>query len=351
VRANADDAAQAQAARDLGAGGIGLCRTEHMFFGPGKLEPMREMILARTAEERGAALGKLLPLQRGDFADLFRAMAGLPVTIRLLDPPLHEFVPHDEEGIARLAASSGLGVEEVRKRAAALAETNPMLGLRGCRLGITYPEITAMQARAVFEAACDVALEGLEVHPQIMVPLVADVRELQQQRRVIDSVANDVFLDRALRVPYHVGTMIEVPRAALTAAEIAGAAEFFSFGTNDLTQMAFGLSRDDVAPMLGRYLELGLLRADPFATLDREGVGELMRTAAANGRVARPELEIGICGEHGGDPDSIAFCHELGLDYVSCSPTRVPVARLAAAQAALRSEAAGVRPPSDPSDR
>jgi pyruvate,orthophosphate dikinase len=335
VRANADDGAQAAAARALGAEGIGLCRTEHMFFGPGKIEPMREMILARTAKERAAALEKLLPLQRKDFAGIFRAMAGLPVTIRLLDPPLHEFVPNDDAGIARLASSSGLSVEEVRKRAAALAEVNPMLGLRGCRLGITYPEITTMQARAVFEAACDVAGEGVKVHPQIMVPLVGDARELEQQRRLIDAAANAVFTDRVLRIPYHVGTMIEVPRAALTAGEVAASAEFFSFGTNDLTQMTFGLSRDDMAPVLARYLELGILRSDPFATLDREGVGELMRTAAEKGRAARPGLELGICGEHGGDPASVVFCHEIGLDYVSCSPFRVETARLAAAQAAV----------------
>jgi len=335
VRANADDAEQARTARALGAQGIGLCRTEHMFFGPGKIEPMREMILARTPEERIAALEKLLPIQRRDFGGLFREMAGLPVTIRLLDPPLHEFVPRDEEGMGRLAAAAGLPVEEVRRRAAGLSETNPMLGLRGCRLGIMHPEISSMQARALFEAACDVALEGIEVHPQIMVPLVGDAGEFEQQTRLIHAAADAVFLERALRVPYRVGTMIEVPRAAITAGEIAAAAEFFSFGTNDLTQMTYGLSRDDVGPVLRRYLETGVYRRDPFATLDRDGVGELMRMAVQRGRAARSGLEIGLCGEHGGDPDSISFCHELGLDYVSCSPGRVPVARLAAAQAAL----------------
>ena len=336
VRANADDAAQAQRALALGAQGIGLCRTEHMFFGPGKIEPMREMILAHTPAERAAALEKLLPLQRADFAALFRQMAGLPVTIRLLDPPLHEFVPHDEEGIARLSATTGLPASEVRQRADALREVNPMLGLRGCRLGMTHPEITRMQARAIFEAACDVSLEGFEVHPCILVPLVSDARELEQQARLVHAAANAVFLERVLRVPYRVGTMIETPRAALTAGEVALGAEFFSFGTNDLTQMTYGLSRDDVGPVLERYLEQGVFRHDPFATLDREGVGELMRLAVERGRRARPGLEIGLCGEHGGEPRSIAFCHELGLDYVSCSPARVPVARLAAAQAALK---------------
>jgi pyruvate, orthophosphate dikinase len=335
VRANADDAAQARTAQALGAQGIGLCRTEHMFFGPGKIEPMREMILAQTSQERAAALEKLLPIQRRDFAALFREMAGLPVIIRLLDPPLHEFVPHDEAGMAALAAAAGLPLEEVRRRATALSETNPMLGLRGCRLGITHPEITSMQARAVFEAACDVALEGVDVHPEIMVPLVGDARELQQQADLVHAAANAVFLERVLRVRYRVGTMIEVPRAALTAGEVAAAAEFFSFGTNDLTQMTYGLSRDDVGPVIHRYLESGVYQRDPFATLDRKGVGELMRLATQRGRAARLGLEIGVCGEHGGDPESIAFCHELGLNYVSCSPGRIPVARLAAAQAAL----------------
>ncbi|HUJ29004.1 MAG TPA: pyruvate, phosphate dikinase [Myxococcales bacterium] len=336
VRANADEGAQAKIARANGAEGIGLCRTEHMFFGPGKIEPMREMILARTAEERTAALAKLLPIQRRDFAGLFREMAGLPVIIRLLDPPLHEFVPHDAEGIAKLAASTGLPVEEVLRRSAELAETNPMLGLRGCRLGITYPEISTMQSRAIFEAACDVALEGVDVRPEIMIPLVGDARELEQQARLVHAAANAVFVDRVMRVKYHVGTMIEVPRAALTAGEVAQAAEFFSFGTNDLTQMTFGLSRDDVGPVLRRYQEIGIYKSDPFATLDRNGVGELMRIAIERGRAANAKLELGVCGEHGGDPESIALCHELGLDYVSCSPGRVPVARLAAAQAALK---------------
>ena len=335
VYANADDALQARAARSLGAQGIGLCRTEHMFFGPGKIEPMREMILARTEGERAAALAKLLPIQRRDFAALFREMGGLPVTIRLLDPPLHEFLPHDEIGLAQLAAGSGLPLETVRRRAAELAETNPMLGLRGCRLGILHPEITTMQARAIFEAACDVALEEIDVLPNVMVPLAGDVHELQHQTRLVNATANAVFADRVLRVPYRVGTMIEVPRAALTAGDIAGSAEFFSFGTNDLTQMTYGLSRDDVGAVLRRYLEIGVYHRDPFAALDRDGVGELMRIAVERGREARAGLPIGICGEHGGDPDSIAFCRELGLDSVSCSPARVPVARLAAAQAAL----------------
>jgi len=336
VRANADQADQAAVAVAFGAEGIGLCRTEHMFFGPGKIGPMREMILARTVEERRAALAKLLPLQRADFAGLLRAMEGLPVTVRTLDPPLHEFLPPDEAAVAETAAATGHDPAWIRKRRAELHEANPMLGHRGCRLGITYPEVTETQARALFEAACDVLAEGLQVHVQVMVPLVGERRELDDQSNVVRRAAEAVFAERGRRVDFKVGTMIEVPRAALTAGEIAHAAQFFSFGTNDLTQMTLGLSRDDIAPVLGEYVARGIYAADPFTTLDRDGVGALMRMAVAAGRAARHDLEIGVCGEHGGDPESIAFCDELGLDYVSCSPYRVPVARLAAAQATLR---------------
>jgi pyruvate,orthophosphate dikinase len=339
VRANADQPAQAAAALALGAEGIGLCRTEHMFFGPGKIAPMRRMILSSTSEERRAALLELLPLQRADFDGLFSAMGGRPVIIRLLDPPLHEFLPRDEAGVREVAAAMGISVGEVERRSAELAETNPMLGLRGCRLGVTHPEISEMQTRAVFEAACDVAARGGAPRPEIMVPLVGDVRELEHQARIVRETANAVFAERGRRIPYQIGTMIEVPRAAITAGEIAREAEFFSFGTNDLTQTTYGLSRDDVGPVLRAYLEKGIYSSDPFATLDRNGVGELIREAAAKGRAARPGLELGICGEHGGDPASIALCDELGLDYVSCSPSRVPIARLAAARSALERRA------------
>jgi pyruvate, orthophosphate dikinase len=337
VRANADQGDQAALAVALGAEGIGLCRTEHMFFGPGKIGPMREMIVARTLAERQAALGKLLPLQRADFAAIFRAMAGRHTTIRTLDPPLHEFLPHDDAGLAEVARATGRTPDEVRARVEELAEQNPMLGLRGCRLGIAYPEITAMQARAIFEAACDVASDGVEVRPQVMIPLVGTREETEHQAQVIRNQARAVFAERGRSVDYKVGTMIEIPRAALRAGDIAQVAEFFSFGTNDLTQTVFGLSRDDVGPVLQRYAELGIYGRDPFVSIDREGVGELIAVGLQRGRATRPSLEAGICGEHGGDPDSIAFCHEVGLDYVSCSPARLPAARLAAARAALTS--------------
>jgi pyruvate,orthophosphate dikinase len=336
VQANADDGGQAREARRLGAQGIGLCRTEHMFFGPGKIEPMREMILSKTPEERAAALAKVLPLQRKDFVEIFREMEGLPVTIRLLDPPLHEFLPHGE--LDKLAKDLRLSVDEVRRRARDLEEANPMLGLRGCRLGILYPEVTRMQSRAIFEAACEVARQGLKVLPQVMVPLVGEARELEQQTRVVRETASAVFSERGFEVPYKVGTMIEVPRAALTAGRIARTAEFFSFGTNDLTQMTLGLSRDDVGPVLRAYLDAGIYDRDPFVTIDQEGVGELMRLAVERGREARPDLKISVCGEHGGEAASIEFCQRIGLDSVSCSPGRLPVARLAAAQAALRAK-------------
>jgi pyruvate,orthophosphate dikinase len=336
VRANADQPDQARVALAFGAEGIGLCRTEHMFFGEGKIGPMREMIVAETEEERRAALAKLLPLQREDFAGLFHTMGPRPVTIRTLDPPLHEFLPQDDAAIADLARATRKSEAHVRARIAELHEANPMLGHRGCRLGISYPEITEMQARAIFEAACDAAEEGVEVKPQVMIPLVGSKKELQHQEKRVREVARAVFAERGREVKYAVGTMIEVPRGALRAGEIAEAAEFFSFGTNDLTQTTFGISRDDIAPVLETYLARDIYDADPFVTLDREGVGELMRIGVERGRAARPGLEVGICGEHGGDPRSVALCHELGLDYVSCSPFRIPIARLAAAQAAVR---------------
>jgi pyruvate,orthophosphate dikinase len=335
VRANADQPDQAAAAVALGAEGIGLCRTEHMFFGPGRIERFRAMILAETEAERRRALAKLLPLQRGDFDGIFRAMAGRPVTIRTLDPPLHEFLPHTEEEIAAAAKAMGVSAEKLRRRARELREANPMLGNRGCRLGIIMPEITEMQARAIFEAACAVKRSGVEVKPEVMIPLVSDVVELARQRTVVERVAEDVFKETGVRIDYQVGTMIEVPRAALTADKVAREADFFSFGTNDLTQMTFGFSRDDVGAFLPQYLQRGILKRDPFETLDRSGVGSLVKTGVQLGRATKPELKVGICGEHGGDPDSVKFCHGVGLNYVSCSAFRVPVARLAAAQAVL----------------
>jgi pyruvate,orthophosphate dikinase len=340
VRANADQPDQAAVSVAFGAQGIGLCRTEHMFFGEGKIGPMREMIVAENEAERRAALAKLLPLQRADFAGILRAMAPHPVVVRTLDPPLHEFLPHEPEGIKELAAATGRTVQQVRERVNELHEANPMIGHRGCRLGISYPEITEMQARALFEAACDLAKEGVHVHPEVMIPLVGTRKELDHQLAVVRATAAKVFAENGRKVRYDVGTMIEVPRGALRAGDIAQSAEFFSFGTNDLTQMTYGISRDDVGPVLSTYYAKGIYDVDPFVTIDRVGVGQLMEIAVERGRAARPDLEIGICGEHGGDPASVAFCHELGLDYVSCSPYRLPIARLAAAQAALRERAA-----------
>ncbi len=340
VRTNADSPADAQRGREFGAEGIGLCRTEHMFFEPDRILAVRRMILAGSAGEREKALDELLPMQRGDFTGIFRAMEGLPVTIRLLDPPLHEFLPHTPEDVAEVAAS--LGVVPARLRAAldGLREFNPMLGHRGCRLGITYPEIYRMQVRAITEAACDVAAEGLSVKPEIMVPLVAHPRELQRLRADAEEVIEQVLKargnSRSARVKPVIGTMIEVPRAALTADVIAESAEFFSFGTNDLTQMGYALSRDDAGKFLPDYIEGGILDKDPFVTIDVEGIGQLIEIAAAKGRATRPDLKLGICGEHGGDPESVGFCARVGLDYVSCSPYRVPLARLAAAQAAIQ---------------
>jgi len=335
VRANADQPDQAANAVAFGAEGIGLCRTEHMFFGGDRITAMREMILASTAEERQRALDKLLPMQREDFVGIFRVMGERPVTIRTLDPPLHEFLPHSEAEQREVAEAMGVPVEVIRAKVAELHEANPMLGHRGCRLGIVYPEITRMQARAILEAACQVKKEGIDVHPEIMIPLVGTVRELADQARHVREVAEQVFAEQGVRVDYLIGTMIEVPRAALVAGEIAKEAQFFSFGTNDLTQTTLGVSRDDAGKFLPVYLEREIWPADPFATLDIDGVGQLLEMGTQRGRASRPDLKVGICGEHGGDPASVAFCHRVRLDYVSCSPFRIPVARLAAARAAL----------------
>ena len=335
VRANADTPADARAAIKFGAEGIGLCRTEHMFFDEDRIRAVREMILAEDEAARRAALAKLLPMQRGDFLSLFKIMGGLPVTIRLLDPPLHEFLPHSEEEIAEVAEAMGADPQRLADRARELHEFNPMLGFRGCRLAIAYPEIAEMQARAIFEAAAEAGRSGKAVAPEIMVPLIASKRELDLIKERIDSTAQKVAAETGAKLKYQVGTMIELPRAALKADEIAETAEFFSFGTNDLTQTAFGISRDDAASFLNIYTAKGILPSDPFVSLDRDGVGELIRIASERGRKTRSKLKLGICGEHGGDPASVAFCHEVGLDYVSCSPFRVPIARLAAAQAAL----------------
>jgi pyruvate,orthophosphate dikinase len=337
VRTNAETPLDCRTARQFGAEGIGLCRTEHMFFDAGRISAVRQMILAEDEKGRRAALDKLLPEQRSDFAEIFEIMAGLPVTIRLLDPPLHEFLPHEDEEFAEVAAATGVSIERLKRRAAELHEFNPMLGHRGCRLGITYPEIYEMQARAIFEAACDVARQtGAAPIPEVMVPLVATRRELEIIKALIDRTAVAVFAEKAQQVDYLVGTMIELPRAAIRAGEIAEVGEFFSFGTNDLTQTALGVSRDDAGRFLGAYVEQGIYAKDPFVSLDTEGVGELIRIAAERGRATRERLKLGICGEHGGDPASIAFCESAGLDYVSASPYRVPIARLAAAQAALK---------------
>ncbi|MBM3328732.1 MAG: pyruvate, phosphate dikinase [Calditrichaeota bacterium] len=335
IRTNADQPDQADAARALGAEGIGLCRTEHMFFGGDRIAAVREMILAESEAGRKAALDKLLPMQREDFAGIFRAMDDHPVTIRTLDPPLHEFLPHSDADIEQVARHSGLSVERLRARIEALHEANPMLGHRGCRLGIVFPEITAMQVRAILEAAVEASSEGVAVHPEIMIPLVGFRAELEAQVRIVRDVAEAVFAAQGRRIDYLVGTMIELPRAAIIADQIAAVAEFFSFGTNDLTQTTLGISRDDSKGFIPFYLEHGILEDEPFQTLDKAGVGKLMEWGVAGGRRTRPTLKVGICGEHGGDPRSVVFCHHLGFDYVSCSPYRVPIARLAAAQAAL----------------
>ncbi|HVO18802.1 MAG TPA: pyruvate, phosphate dikinase [Anaeromyxobacter sp.] len=336
VRANADQPDQATTAVAFGAQGIGLCRTEHMFFGEGKIGPMREMIVADNVEDRRRALAKLLPFQREDFRGIFEAMKGLPVTVRTIDPPLHEFLPHDKAGIADLARATGKSVDFVEARVEELHESNPMLGHRGCRLGIAYPEITEMQARAIYEAAADVIEKGGKAEPEVMIPLVGSKKELDDQAAIVKRVAAEVIESRKVKMKVVVGTMIEIPRGALQAGEIAKTAEFFSFGTNDLTQTTFGLSRDDVGAVLRYYLEKDIYPVDPFVSIDRDGVGELMKIAAERGRATRPGMKLGICGEHGGDPSSVEFCDEIGLDYVSCSPYRLPIARLAAAQAVLK---------------
>jgi pyruvate,orthophosphate dikinase len=341
VRANADTPRDAKAARSFGAEGIGLCRTEHMFFEGDRIVAVREMILADDEKGRRAALQKLLPMQRADFAELFTIMSGLPVTIRLLDPPLHEFLPHTEGEVAEVARTTGVNAEKLKRRAAELHEFNPMLGFRGCRLAIAYPEIAEMQARAIFEAAVEAGRKtGKAAEPEIMVPLIVTKAEFDLVKERIDAMAEAVMRESGVKIEYQVGTMIELPRACLKADEIAETAEFFSFGTNDLTQTALGISRDDAATFLGPYVQKGILPADPFITIDQEGVGELVRIGVERGRKARNNLKLGICGEHGGDPASVHFCDAIGLDYVSCSPYRVPIARLAAAQAALGSKGA-----------
>ncbi len=335
IRTNADQPDQASNAVAFGAEGIGLCRTEHMFFGEGKIGPMREMILADTLDARRKALAKLLPLQRTDFEGIFEAMNGKPVTIRTLDPPLHEFLPHEEKSQRELAQQMGISYEKVHQRVEDLHEFNPMLGLRGCRLGIIYPEITEMQCRAIFEAAANVQKRGMKVEPEVMIPLVGNVKELENQAKIVRQVADEVMKEKGVSYIYFVGTMIEVPRGAITADEIAKVAEFFSFGTNDLTQMTLGVSRDDAGSFLIPYTQMEIYAKDPFEVLDRVGVGSLMKIANEKGRSVRPNLKLGICGEHGGEPSSVEFCHMIGLNYVSCSPFRVPIARLAAARAAL----------------
>ena len=335
VRTNADTPHDAQVARDFGAKGIGLTRTEHMFFEDKKIVAMREMILSKDAEGREKALAKLLPYQKADFKGILEAMDGYPVNIRLLDPPLHEFVPHDAAGQETMAQEMGVSVQEIKQRVDSLAENNPMLGHRGCRLGITFPEITAMQTRAILSAACELKLEGKNPMPEIMVPLIGILYEFHQQKEIIEKVAKEVFAEYGVEVEFEIGTMIEIPRAALTADRIATEAQYFSFGTNDLTQMTFGYSRDDIASFLPVYLEQKILKVDPFQVLDQNGVGQLIQMAVEKGRAVRPGLRTGICGEHGGEPSSVKFCAKVGMNYASCSPFRVPIARLAAAQAAV----------------
>ncbi|MDD5587044.1 MAG: pyruvate, phosphate dikinase, partial [Alphaproteobacteria bacterium] len=339
VRTNAETPLDARTAIKFGAEGIGLCRTEHMFFDANRIIAVREMIVADDETGRRAALAKLEPMQRQDFVELFTIMDGLPVTIRLLDPPLHEFLPKTEAEMQAVADAAGTSVEKVQRRAQQLHESNPMLGHRGCRLGISYPEIYEMQANAIFGAVAEMHKKGKTVLAEVMIPLVATRKEFDILKAMVDRVAGEVMLETGLTFKYLVGTMIELPRAALAAGEIAKKAEFFSFGTNDLTQTTFGLSRDDAASFLPDYYSKGVLEQDPFVTIDQDGVGELVKIACERGRATRPALKLGICGEHGGDPASVKFCHRVGLDYVSCSPYRVPIARLAAAQAAIESDA------------
>ncbi|HXV28171.1 MAG TPA: pyruvate, phosphate dikinase, partial [bacterium] len=338
IRTNADTPHDAEVARKFGAEGIGLCRTEHMFFEGDRIIAVREMILADDKEGRERALAKLLPMQRGDFEGIFKAMKGLPVTIRLLDPPLHEFLPQEEENQKEMAKVMGLPVEKIRQKVESLHEFNPMLGHRGCRLGITYPEIYQMQTRAIMEAACNAKKQDIKVLPEIMIPLVGMKKELDLLKQEMIQTIEEVFQEKQTQVPYMIGTMIEIPRAALTADRIAESAQFFSFGTNDLTQMALGFSRDDSGAFMGAYLDRGIFEKDPFQSLDQEGVGLLIQLGIEKGRKVRPDLKVGICGEHGGDPASVEFCHRAGMNYVSCSPYRVPIARLAAGQAVVRAK-------------
>jgi pyruvate,orthophosphate dikinase len=339
VRTNADMPADAKLAREFGAEGIGLVRTEHMFFDPQRINHMREVIVAGDEAQRRAAVAKLLPYQRQDFIDLFTIMDGLPVTIRLLDPPLHEFLPHKEADMAEVAKAAGTDIATVKARAAQLHELNPMLGHRGCRLGVTYPEIYEMQARAIFEAAAAIVKAGKSITPEVMIPLVGMKKEFETLKEVAEKMATEVMKEKQVKFDYLVGTMIELPSAALRAGKIAETAQFFSFGTNDLTQTTFGLSRDDAGPFIQVYLDKGIMESDPFVSIDQESVGELVRIGTERGRETQPGIKIGICGEHGGDPATVHFCQKVGLDYVSCSPYRVPIARLAAAQAALGVEA------------
>jgi len=335
IRTNADTPRDAAKAREFGAEGIGLTRTEHMFFEGDRIWAVRRMILAENVEQRKAALTDLLPYQREDFEGIFTAMDGFPVTVRLLDPPLHEFVPHEDAAQKEMAERLGVSVQEVKNKVEKLKEFNPMLGHRGCRLGITYPEITEMQARAILEAACNVTQKGIKVLPEIMIPLTGTLAEVKDQKDIIIRVAEDVMKEKGVEVKYLVGTMIEIPRAALIADDIAKEAEFFSFGTNDLTQMTFGYSRDDAGVFIPEYLKKGILENDPFQVLDQKGVGQLVKMGLEKGRSTRENLKVGICGEHGGEPSSVKFCHRIGMNYVSCSPFRVPIARLAAAQAVI----------------
>jgi len=335
VRTNADQPDQARIAKAFGSEGIGLCRTEHMFFQGDRIQAVREMILAEDETGRRRALAKLLPMQKEDFKAILAIMGSLPVTIRTLDPPLHEFLPKTDQEVIELAQIMGLPLEILRNKVNVLQEFNPMLGHRGCRLGISYPEITEMQAQAIFEAACELRREGKNPFPEVMIPLVGSRQELHEQRVIVERIARQTQSSYGVKVRYLIGTMIELPRACMVADEIAEEAEFFSFGTNDLTQTCLGLSRDDAGKFLPSYVLQGLLPADPFVSIDEDGVGALMRIAVAKGRKKRKQLEMGICGEHGGDPKSVAFCHDIGLNYVSCSPYRVPIAKLAAARAAL----------------
>ena len=351
IRTNADEPEQAENAIAFGAEGIGLCRTEHMFFGEGKIKPMREMILSKTVEDRKKALAKLLPLQRKDFEGIFEAMKGKPVTIRTIDPPLHEFLPQKKNELEELAKDTGYSTKTIEDRVNELHEMNPMLGFRGCRLGLVFPEITEMQARAIFEAAANVKKKKIEVLPEIMIPLVGNVKELKDQEEIVRRVAEEVMKENKVKFDYLVGTMIEIPRGAITAKQIAEVAEFFSFGTNDLTQMTLGVSRDDAGRFLPEYVNRDIYAADPFVSIDREGVGHLMEIAIEEGKKARPKIKLGICGEHGGDPNSIEFCHKIGLAYVSCSPFRVPIARVAAARAAIESDTIVIKKPARPSSK